>query len=230
MRHHKWLIAGLIVWVLVPLATACGNDTTKDPASNAANHVSTVDNNNPKQISISNVVLARSDVPNRPGQQLELVDVKGQYVNDTSIGPFEGNNWTGHFQLRVVNHLGKILSVFNLPDNKFVQYLFMRKFQFHFADYNGDGYPDFALGQHFGSNGNTYEIYTVKPDGLFQLPTVPAEIFVADFSYSPLFKQVKPHGFQIKFYDNAKVQWYQVTYTWKGGEFVPSSTKGSHTP
>ncbi|WP_274434152.1 hypothetical protein [Alicyclobacillus sp. ALC3] len=170
--------------------------------------------------------MAKTQIPRRAGQLLELVDVKGQYVDNTIVGPFQGNNWTGQFQLRVVNSTGNTLSKLSLPNNKFTRLLFMGKFQFHFADYNGDGYPDFTLGQYAGSNGNWYEIFEVNAHGIVQLQTKPtAQLFASDFAYSPLFQQVKPDGFRIKYYDNAKPGWYQATYSWRNGTFEQTSIR-----
>ena len=186
----------------------------------AVNDTHSANSNNSIKRTVSNVVLAKSKISGHSGQQLELVDVKGMYINNTTVGPFQGNNWTGQFQLRVVNSEGKVLSKLSLPDNKFTQLLFMRKFQFHFADYTDDGNPDFTLGQYASSNGSWYQIYEVKSDGIVQLPIY---LFASDGGYSPLFQQVKPNGFKIKYYDNANAEWYQATYVWKKGKFEQSS-------
>ncbi|MCF8564631.1 PliI family lysozyme inhibitor of I-type lysozyme [Alicyclobacillus tolerans] len=205
--------------------TAMSNNTTQiSVGTNAVNtHGNDTSTNNPqpKWTSIHDVVLAKTSLPGYSGQDLELVDVKGKYAKNPILGPFKGDNWTGQFQLRVVGSSGKVFSKLNLPSDRYT--LFMRKFQFQFADYNGDGNPDFTLGQYAGSNGNWYELFTITPKGIFQLQTEPSQLFVSDFTYSPVFQKVNPNGFKIKYYDNAKVKWFQATYLWKNAKFQQSS-------
>ena len=140
------------------------------------------------------------------------------------VDPFQGHNWTGQFQLRLVNSTGKVISKLNLPSNpklpENVYGIFSRHFQFHFADYNGDGYPDFTLGQYHDGNGFIYQLFSIEPSGIKRLPTSPSWIYTNDMSYSPLFKKVESNAFQITLFDNAITEWIQVTYTWKNGRFV----------
>lgn len=198
---------------------APGSSRTKPPSLSDKNP--TAFNAQPKKSAVHNFVLAKSYIPGRSGQELELVDVSGEYLIDPNPGPTYGENWLGHFQLRIINSTGKAVSKFSLPDNKYTQPFFKSKFEFHFADYNGDGNPDFTLGQYFSSNGYVYQLFTVKPAGIFPLP-VSAQLFVSDmdFAYSPLFQRVGKKGFQVEFYNNSKGNWYRAIYTWNGARFV----------
>ena len=199
------------------------NDMLPKPIPVLTKSISRSNNMQPKTIPVYNVILAKSMIPGRSGQQLELIDVKGQHTSKPIIGPI-GDNYTGQFQLRVVNSMGKMLFKFDLPDNKDNPLVFGGKFQFHLADYNGDGSPDFTLGQYADSNGYWYRLYTIKSSGLYQLPT--AQLFVSGFTtYSPSFTLMKPNGFQIKYYDNSKAEWFRATYEWNDGKFVQSSSK-----
>lgn len=175
-------------------------------------------NPQPKWIPITNVVLARSPVPGQSGEQLKLVDVKGTFAKNPIVGPFQGNNWTGQFQLWLVDPFGRIVSKLSLPPNQYT--LFMRNFQFHFADYNGDGRPDFTIGQRADSNGYWYQLFTIKSNEVFQLPTPSSELFVADSTYSPLLQRIKPNGFALKYYDNSQGKWFKATYSWGGTKFI----------
>lgn len=225
MDLWKWLNVGTVLGGVCSMMAGCGSGT---PHSSSASNISensiqtSVGNiHNPQSVSIPihHVVLAKSSVPGYSGQQLELVDVQGKYAKNPNVGPFQGDNWTGQFQLRVMSPTGKLLSKLNLSAHQYT--LFVKKFQFHFADYNGDGYADFALGQYAGSNGDWYELFTIKSNGLFELPTLPtSQLFASDFTYSPLFRQVKKNGFKIKYYDSVKAKWFQATYLWKNGEFT----------
>lgn len=164
---------------------------------------------------VTHDILADSSLPGYSGQRLQLVDVKGKYVNDTTPGPFEGNNWTGKFELRVVGPTGAVLSTFQLPSfyNQFTE-----KFQFHFADYNGNGLSDFALGQYADSNGYNYELFEIAASGIKQLKTTPAQIFAVDHSYSPVFSKVAPNAFLVEDYNNATAKYEFFTFVWKNGE------------
>ncbi|OFW75646.1 MAG: hypothetical protein A2201_12145 [Alicyclobacillus sp. RIFOXYA1_FULL_53_8] len=180
-------------------------------------------NPQPKWIPIPNVVLARSPVPGQSGEQLELVDVKGNFAKNPIVGPFQGNNWTGQFQLWLVDPLGRIVSKLSLPPNQYT--LFMRNFQFHFADYNGDGHPDFTIGQRADSNGYWYQLFTIKSNELSRLPTPSSELFVSDFTYSPLLQRVQPNGFALKYYANSQAKWFKATYSWEGTKFIQSDVQ-----
>jgi hypothetical protein len=186
----------------------------------------------PIWMSIHNVVLAKSTVPGKSGDQLELIDISGKYAKNPIVGPFQGDNWTGQFQLRLVGATGKVISKLNLPSNlklpENVYGVFSRRFQFHFADYNGDGYPDFTLGQYHDGNGFIYQLFTIEPSGIKRLPTSPSWIYTDNMSYSPLFKKIKSNAFQITYFDNAKVEWFRVTYTWKDGKFVMTGDSVDH--
>lgn len=233
-HRNRWL-AVAVLGVVLPALTGCGSFETHSLSmidnSNITNHTTDVANvvntsaksSNPKSKSVHNVILAKSSLPGRNGQQLELVDVSGKYVYNPTVGPFQGDTWTGQFQLRVVNSTGEAQSELSLTDSRFTQLLFREKFQFHFADYTGDGNPDFTLGQHAGSNGSWYQLFEVKPSAIIELQTEPAQLFVSDYTYSPLFQQVKHNGFKIKYYDNAKAKSYQATYLWENGKFEQSS-------
>lgn len=177
------------------------------------------ENPQPQWIPVHDVILAESNISARSGNKLELVDVNGHYAEDPEIGPFFGPNWTGHFQLRVVNSKDAIVFTFNLPDNKFYQYLFMGKFQFHFSDYNGDGNPDFTLGQYAGSNGFDYELFEITDNGIKALNTIPNPIFAAEGSYSTVFPKVATNAFLVEDYNNATQNYEIFTFVWKNGEF-----------
>ena len=229
MNVRIWLSSGIFLWITLFVVTGCTayhpvNSVSKNTSQISAGinamdgNKSPTDNPQPRWTSIHDVVLAETSLPGYSGDELELIDVNGKYAKNPIVGPFKGDNWTWQFQLRVIGPTGKVFSKLNLPSNQYA--LFMGKFQFHFADYNGDGYSDFTLGQRAGSNGDWYQLFTVEPIGLTTLKITPtAPIFVSDFTYSPLFQKVSSNGFKVKYYDNAKAKWFQATYLWENGEF-----------
>lgn len=234
------LVAGGLFICFLTVITGCGIVTANNSSSantiqtslqsnvsgSTRSDTSTSGESQPKWKEIRDVVLANSIVPGHSGQHLELVDVQGKYAMNPIVGPFQGDNWVGQFQLRVVNSSGRILSQFNLPSHEYA--LFMSKFQFQFADYNGDGYLDFALGQRLGNNGYWYELFTIKSNKITQLKTSPtAQLFASTFTYSPLFQKVDSKEFQIKYYDNSKAQWLEAKYVWNNGEFEQSGLKAA---
>lgn len=167
---------------------------------------------------VQNVVLADSTLPGYSGQHLQLVDVKGQYTYDKNPGPFQGPNWTGQFELRLMGPVGR-KTIFKLPLPSFFNH-FTGKFKFNFANYNGNGFNDFALGQYASSNGFNYRLFEITQTGFKELPISPSPFTAADDTYSPLFPRLKPNGFQIEQYDNASASWSRINYVWTNGKFV----------
>lgn len=176
---------------------------------------------------VRDVVLASSPVPGHAGQILELVDVRGHFLHNSVVGPFQGDNWTGTFQLRVISADGQTISALTLPRQEFT--LFMRRFRFSFADYNGDGSVEFALGQYRSSNFSGYVIFALAPGVLRRLPVSGGEVLAEpNLGYSPAFPPAGRGAFTSTYYDNASTTWYKVTYSWAGQEF--SRSRAAYTP
>lgn len=173
-------------------------------------------------IPVHDVVLADSYLPGYGGSRVELVDVSGTFLNNEVIGPFQGKNWTGKFQLREIGAFGRTTAVLNLPSQQYT--LFMHKFRFTFVDYNGNTYPDFALGQYAGSDNNQYQIFSVEPDGIKELPISTYVVLgPPNAGYSPRFAKVGPNAFTSTMYNNTDAEWVKEMFTWSDGEFVESS-------
>jgi len=150
-------------------------------------------------------------------------------VSNRSVGPFEGGNWTGHFQLREIGPFGRTVSVLTLSPRQYT--LFTHKFSFSFSDYNGDTYPDFALGQYAGSDNNQYQIFSVERDGLRELPISSRVVFgPPNAGYSPRFTKVGPKAFASVTYDNSRASWVTETMAWTDGAFVERSHATSAVP
>lgn len=132
---QSW-VTGLWVISSWSFVTGCNINTVKasPPLTNETSKVTahlTTSNAQPRWTPVENVVLAKSTVPGYSGQQLELMDVKGRYADNPIVGPLQGKNWTGRFQLRLLGATGNVVSTLNLPSQQFT--LFMSKFQFHFC-------------------------------------------------------------------------------------------------
>ena len=99
----------------------------------------------------------------------------------------------------------------------------MHRFTFAFAEYNGYGFPDFALGQYASSDARRYEIFSIEPHGIERLAVAGGTVFAApNLGYSPLFRKVSPKAFTTTFYDNAKATWYRATSSQRAGSPSPS--------
>jgi len=73
------------------------------------------------------------------------------------------------------------------------------------ADYNGDGRPDFNLGQYGGCNGWAYAIFTVLDDGaVSRLEVSGGDVRVIDFANSTRALEPIRGGFVARWYDNSR--------------------------
>lgn len=238
MKRYKQMMTASITLSIVGVLVGCetGNNPTAGPTlTKATNQVvtNTVTNATPGSTTttaahiVNNVVIADTSLPGYSGQRIQLVDVKGEYVNNTTPGPYpEGSEWTGEFVLRVVGPTGKIFNSYPLPS---FYSQFNGKFQFHFADYNGNGLSDFALGQYMTSNGYSYELFEVTASGIKPVKTTPLQIFTVSHSHSPLFHKVAPNAFVVEDYNNATTKYEVFTFVWKTGEFMIDHTQTSTT-
>jgi len=98
-----------------------------------------------------------------------------------------------------------------------------RAFNIDFADYNNDGYPDFTIGQYFSSNGFTYNLYSLKPEGIIVLHR---DLFTAAGEYSILYEKAGNTSFKNRYYDMDKGNMTETLYTWQGDKFVRTECEG----
>jgi hypothetical protein len=101
------------------------------------------------------------------------------------------------------------------------------------ADYNGDGRPDFNLGQYGGCNGWSYAIFTVLDNGaVSRLEVVGGGVRVIDFANSTRALEPIRGGFVAKWYDNSRGH-VRGVYCWSAptNQFVlRRETVGDSTP
>ncbi|QSO52541.1 hypothetical protein JZ785_00870 [Alicyclobacillus curvatus] len=239
MKRHRLMmtasIASSVVGILVGCATG-NNPTSRTTPTNATNQVvtniatSAIPSSTATMTTqiVNNVVIADTSLPGYSGQRIQLIDVKGEYVDNTTPGPYPaGSEWTGKFALRVIGPTGKLLSSYPLPS---FYSQFHGQFQFHFADYTGNGLWGFALGQYASSNGYNYELFEVAANGIKPVKTTPAQIFTVDHSYSPLFHKASQNAFVVEDYNNAKAKYEVFTFVWKDGQFMIDHKQTSNAP
>ena len=99
-----------------------------------------------------------------------------------------------------------------------MSFLNMRTAPPYFGDYNGDGRPDFNLGQFANSVNLAYTLYTIHRDGsVEQYALDKPEIFVADDQ--PSTKLIEPIPGGMRFHDFANAGyptgWFLFTCHWQ---------------
>jgi hypothetical protein len=92
-----------------------------------------------------------------------------------------------------------------------------------FEDYNGDGYPDFSIGQPHLPNYYTYNLYTIKND---KLMLIHQGLVTNKTRYSIAFEKAGNTSFWDRYRE--KEYGYEVNnlYTWQEGRFLRTSCEG----
>jgi len=211
---RKTLIAGSILVLL--LSTACESKPEAGPkASDIAEDTITV--------------LAQSDVDydnNGSMEKLEVWMLTGGLKEEQEPGPYTGQYWEGTFQLMLLAEDGTPLHTLSLNSTFGSESLIFAKnraFNIAFADYNNDGYPDFAIGQYFSSNGFTYNLYSLKPEGIVVLHR---DLLTAAGEYSILYEKAGNTSFKNRYYDMDEGNMKETLYTWQGDKFVRTECEG----
>ena len=168
--------------------------------------------------------LSRNELLQVTGQPetLNLELINGKYSEDWgALSPLAGRNWSGEFRLTVTGKWGEILSAYPLSEQYRETLEFADFFQIEFGDYNGDGNPDFTIGQYGSSNGNVFKLFTLNKDHSIQeLPVnrTPELFISAPERYSVKLAEVA-RGFKASHYDNSLGKTVENTYHWDGAAF-----------
>jgi hypothetical protein len=164
---------------------------------------------------------------NKTQETIRVWLMNGKEVTDPNPGAFEGTFLQGQFEMVATANDGTELARFGLNDAFDGGELSFRKdkpFMLQFDDYNGDGYPDFAVGQWGSSNGNIYSLLTINPNGFSILAK---DIYSADHRGSIRFRKVGDHAFVNQYYDQLKGS-LDVIYRWKDGAFSKDAPIGAN--
>jgi hypothetical protein len=205
--------------ILLLLATACENTPEASP-------VATTKSDPTKIIAETTIDYDQ----NGDMEKLYVRMVKGELKKETEPGPFKGTYWQGEFRLELVAQNGTLLQTFDLnPTFGGEPLIFVqnRRFDISFEDYNNDGYPDFSIGQYLSSNGFTYNLYSLKPNGI---ALIHRDLFTADGRYSILYEKAGNTSFKNRYYDNAKGADVETLFTWQGERFVRTECEGCGMP
>ncbi|RJE90303.1 hypothetical protein D3P07_08865 [Paenibacillus sp. 1011MAR3C5] len=147
---------------------------------------------------------------------LDVSMVEGRYFEDWNPGAFMGRNWNGSFQFIIRDAADQIVRQFDI-DSSFFQQV-NQFFELSFADYNGDGNMDFALGQYGTSNGNFYQLYTIREDYSIERLVIAGrqELFASGGSRNAIELQIwGDHGFELDYYDNSEGKTFTNRYIWE---------------
>jgi len=203
------------VLALLLLSTACQNNPEAGPAADIPVDTTTI--------------LAQSDIDydrNGSKEKLTVRMMSGGLKEEKEPGPYAGVYWEGKFQLELAAEDGTPLHTLDLNSTFGEELLFFAKnraFDIAFTDYNNDGYPDFSIGQYFSSNGFTYNLYSLKPEGIV---VIHRDLFTADANYSILYEKAGNTSFKNRYYDMDKGQMAETLFTWQNDRFVRTECEG----
>lgn len=146
--------------------------------------------------------------------------IEGKEVTYTDPGPLMGTYLNGQFDVVATGNDGKEVARLGLNDafdGGEMDFLKEPRFSIEFDDYNGDGHPDFTIGQWAGSNGNIYALITIGPDGFHVLEK---NIYSADHVASIRYRKIGKDAFVNQYYDQLKGSYMEVIRHWKDGTFL----------
>ncbi|WP_103104135.1 hypothetical protein [Brevibacillus reuszeri] len=204
------VFAAVMLFVfLMPFSV--GSSTSSSVSGVTVNHTPTI---------LAEAPLDRKMAGDSKAKYLVLVMTDGQYRVEQEPGPFTGPNWTGTFDLQLLDEQRSILSSYRLNDS-FDELLFQKSFSFAFADYNDDGHIDFSIGQYASSNLFIYKLFTIRNGKIEHLPMDSKnELVSSERGYSVLFVQVSPDSFKTVHYNNSIGKYLERVYQWKNNEFT----------
>lgn len=175
------------------------------------------------------VTVSRNDLLPVTGRSeflnVQLLD--GSYREDwSSASQLAGRSWSGQFRLEIANELGEAVGTFALSRHFSEELSFGDLFQIRFGDYNGDGNPDFTIGQYGSSNGSLFKLFTLGPDHSIrelQIKGAASGLFISSPDrYSVKLDEVDG-GFKASHYDNSLGKQVEIIYHWDGNAFEESA-------
>ncbi|MNC14575.1 hypothetical protein D3C75_623590 [compost metagenome] len=176
------------------------------------------------------VTVSRNDLFPVTGNHefLDLQLLQGQYSEDwTASSASGGRSWSGEFRLVVTDEQGQALSTFALSRHFSEELHFGELFQIQFGDYNGDGNPDFTIGQYGSSNGSVVKLFTLNPDHSIQELHIQGaqELFISSPDRYSMKLDEAEGGFKASHYDNALGRQVEALYRWDGTVFQQLDTE-----
>ncbi|RJX37622.1 hypothetical protein D3P09_21850 [Paenibacillus pinisoli] len=230
----RYLKAFIMLSLLLFFLTACQASTLtdSDPSDQGASHAANdrtaqAAENNPAAIQISGpMTVSHNSLFSYLGVDIDLdvALIEGSYYEDWNPGALMGRNWQGSFQFVIRDGSGNVLRQFDI-DRSFFQQV-NEIFELSFADYNGDGDIDFALGQYGTSNGNYYQLYTIREDYSIERLDIAdrQHLFASGGSRHAIeFEPWGDAGFKLEYYDNSAGKTFTNHYAWTNNHFKSAS-------
>ena len=159
-------------------------------------------------------------------ERLYVRMLTGESKEESDPGPIGGTYLEGEFRLELVSSDGDLLHALDLNlsfGNQPLIFAINRQFDISFEDYNNDGYLDFSIGQYFSSNGSTYNLYSLMPEGI---AVIHQDLYTADSRYSILYEKAGNTSFRNRYYDMEKGAYTETLFTWQGTKFVRTECEG----
>ena len=153
-------------------------------------------------------------------ERLVIRMTKGVKREETEPGPFMGTVREGDVRIELLDAGGAVLHARDVnPDFGGQPLVFdeRRDFTLWIDDYNGDGRPEFTLGQYMSSNGFAYSLYDVSADGIRLLW---AGIYSGVQAYSKTFRRIGARAFENDFYNMETGLHEKSVYVWQDGRYV----------
>lgn len=157
--------------------------------------------------------------------RLRLEMAEGYFWDQSAAGYVAGGgiyrtNYFGRYHIAVEDAQGRVLYNQPILDDPLN---FSEEFSLLTDDYNGDGDPDFTLGQWESSDGNRYQMFTVRRSGrVEELDGAQFTMRSQDFSVAP--RKISPVSFEVVSYDRERDQTVSYLYTWQDDSFFSALT------
>ncbi|MCD7805784.1 MAG: hypothetical protein LUH19_00395 [Lachnospiraceae bacterium] len=128
---------------------------------------------------------------------------EGKYESDYAVGPGFGPNWTGKYELAVMESgSDTVLSRYELTGEE-ETLCFQESFALQVTDLNADGCMEVLIGQYGTSNFNLYKMYYIDENLQIGYYTEIGELTISSQEMSPAL-EVSGDKIVYSFYDNAK--------------------------
>ncbi len=131
---------------------------------------------------------------------------EGQYESDYSVGSGFGPNWTGEYELAVMESgSDMVLSRYQLTEWD-ETLCFQERFDLQVTDLNADGCMEVLIGQYGASSFNLYRMYYIDADLQIGYYSEIGELAISSQDLSPALT-VSGDKIVYDVYDNAKGEW-----------------------
>lgn len=163
-------------------------------------------------------------------ETLEVLLLRGRRFQDAEPWCGAGDKWEGAFALRVrwgerlldQRPWGELFFPSGQADESA---FFWAPLRLVWADYNGDGRPDFNLGAYGSCNVNIYRLFTLTSQGrLAELPVAQGRaLAVSGAGRQNSTPAIRGEGGVLThaYYGNTQGREISVRYRWQGGRFIP---------